>query len=351
MRILLVGSMSRRFGTQNFRWHAYTAQALKRLGHAVVPLVDRESWANSQTVAQRVGRLLGVAGAMASYERARRHQRDVRLVALARRTRPDLVLVLKGETWPAEVLAQVKRLARGPLVTWWVDDPWRCPDFLPSMALFDDVFIFDRSYTTRLQAVGVQRVHFLPCACDETVYRPMTLSPFERRRFGSEIAFVAWYLPERGPVVRTLTASGLQVAIWGGQWDAPEARRALDGALSLRGPAVNDRTAAKIYNACRLGLNVHHRQSRLGGLNTRTFELLAAGVVPLVDYVEGMEGLLEPEAEVACYRSPEEACRLAKRYLADPSARNQMASRGRERVLAEHTYVHRLRRLCELSRR
>jgi len=342
--------MPRRLSAQNFRWLAYTARALRRLGHTVIPVTYRESWASSQAVTQQLERIPGASRTVARYEQARQSWWNRQLVTATRRARPDLVLVLKGDALPADLLVQVKRLARGPLVTWWVDDPWRCPAFLPSLALFDHVFIFDRSYMPRLASLGAARVHFLPCACDETVYRPYQLGAWQHRRFGCDISFVAWYFPERGPVVRALIDGGLNVGIWGGQWESSEARRALNGVQALRGSAINDQIAVQIYNACKIGLNVHQEQSRLGGLNTRTFELLASGLFPLIDRVNGLEELLTPDAEVVCYTSPEEARTLAAHYLADPTARTRVASRGRERVLAEHTYVRRMQTLCELSR-
>ena len=129
-----------------------------------------------------------------------------------------------------------------------------------------------------------------------------------------------------------------------------EAQEALQGARVVRGRIVTDRLAAKIYNASKIGLNVHHPQARWSGLNTRTFELLASGLFQVVDRVHGLEELLTPDAEVVCYSTPQEAVKLCKRYLADPSARTKIAQRGRERVLAEHTYLSRMRTLCDLAR-
>lgn len=349
MHVLLVGPAPRIFGAGNFRWFSYTTRALERLGHTVSRFPCREAWLSSSALIQRVRWVPGASGQLARYRQALLHGRNRALIRLARRLRPDLIIVLKGDILPGEVLAEIKRAARGPLVTWWVDDPWRCPSFLPSFALFDHVFIFDRSYLPRLAELGVACGHFLPCACDETVYRPLQLSPAERRRYACEVAFVAWYFPERTPIVKAL-AGAVDLGVWGGQWDRSEVRHAGGGATVIRGQAVSDRTAATIYAASQIGLNVHQRQSRLGGLNTRTFEILASGLFQLVDQVGGIEELLTPGTEVVCYRSPEEVRRLATHYLADPMARLRIAARGRERVLDEHTYVCRMRTLCDLAR-
>ena len=282
------------------------------------------------------------------YLQAQGRARDRRLLQTARRLRPDLALFLRGDACSADVLTELKRLIRGPLVTWWVDDPWRFPGCAERLALYDHVFIFDRFYLPRLEAAGVARAHFLPCACDETVYRPMALRDSERRRWASDVAFVAWGYPEREVVVRAL-ADEVDVGVWGGGGSGLRAQRTATGTNVLRGPAVSSQTAAKIYNASKMGLNIHAIQTRIGGVNTRTFELLACGRFQLVDRVAGVEELLEPDAEIVCYRSPEEARALARRYLADPVTRNRIAAKGRERVLAEHTYVCRMRTLLALA--
>ena len=350
MHVLLVGPTPRVFSAGNFQWFSDTARALRRLGHTTTLFPCPETWTASPAVTQRLEqRLLPLAGWLARYQEALFRRRDRRLIRLARRLRPDLVLVLKGETLSGEVLAEVKRLAHGPLVTWWVDDPWRFPSSLERFALFDHVFVFDRSYVLRLEALGAKRVHFLPCACDETVYRPMRLTRGDQRDLGSDVAFVAWSYPEREAVVRAL-ARAVDIGVWGGGWRNLETLRTGRGTPVVRGSAVSTLTAARIYNASRIGLNAHASQTRLGGLNTRAFELLASGLFQLVDRVAGIEQLLTPDVEVVCYSSPDEARQLAKHYLADGEMRLRIATKGRARVLEEHTYVCRMRTLCHAAR-
>lgn len=277
---------------------------------------------------------------------------DRLLLQAARQIRPDLVLVLPGVGFNLrpEVLQELKRQCAGPLVSWWVDDPFRDSVSSELFACFDHLFIFDRSYLPPLQSSGARNVHFLPCACDETAYRPREVGPWTRRRLESDVSFVACFSPERARIVRAL-AGELRVGVWGGGWQSPDARRLLNGGpRAIRGGIVDDHQASLIYSSSKIGLNVHHGQSRQGGLNTRTFELLAAGLPPLTDQVPGLEELLLPDREVICYGSPEEALRKARQMLSDPGLRQRVARAGRDRVLSEHTYVHRMRTLCELSR-
>jgi spore maturation protein CgeB len=46
--------------------------------------------------------------------------------------------------------------------------------------------------------------------------------------------------------------------------------------------------------------------------------------------------------ELETFRTPRELRSLTERYLADPTAAARIGAAGRRRVLAEHTYRHRV---------
>lgn len=349
MRVLVVGPLSRIGAPNQLPWLRYTTDALRRLGHSVVAAAYRESWAVSPAVGACFAVVPGARRALKRYAIAMDARRDRRVVAAARRWRPRLTVVLKGEVFSAGVLADIRRYTDGPLTSWWVDDPWRHPAAVRCFAMLDRVFLFDRSYLAELAAAGVTQTAFLPCACDETVFHPQSLSAGERHRLATDVAFVASYYPQRAALARAL-AERLDVGIWGTGWETAEAQRELDGRSGLiRGGIVKDRSAARIYSATKIGLNIHHRQSRLGGVNQRTFELLASGTVPLVDRLPGIEELLEPDREIVCYDTPEHACGVAAALAVDAAQREAIVRRGRARVLAEHTFVARMRTLCRVA--
>jgi spore maturation protein CgeB len=79
-----------------------------------------------------------------------------------------------------------------------------------------------------------------------------------------------------------------------------------------------------------------------GAVNQRVFDVPAAGAFLLTDHRRQIERLFEPDTEIALFRHPEEIAPLIERFLADPGARERLALAGRARVLAEHTYEHRL---------
>ncbi|BBD08903.1 CgeB family protein [Desulfovibrio ferrophilus] len=86
-------------------------------------------------------------------------------------------------------------------------------------------------------------------------------------------------------------------------------------------------------------------QQMKGAVNQRVFDVPAAGAFVLTDHRVQMENLLEPGKEVAYYDQPEDAPEMIRHYLDHPAERERIIQAARKRILAEHTYEHRLESL------
>jgi spore maturation protein CgeB len=92
-------------------------------------------------------------------------------------------------------------------------------------------------------------------------------------------------------------------------------------------------------------------QQMKGAVNQRVFDVPCCNAFLLTDHRRQVEDLFEPGAEIVCYATPDDIPELVERYLADPAARARVASAARKRVLAEHTYDHRVASLMETMRK
>lgn len=337
-------------------WTESTAKALEALGCAVTTIFYNQSLAR-----QRVGNLSRISTRLGSCHfrtpfiiqelfalwLCARKRRVI--VETAKVLKPDLVLILKGESIPARTLAELKADTGATLAVWWVDHPfmnaehrhpWRhVPACVP---LFDHCFIFDHSYKDSLRQAGAREVSFLPCAADTELFRSQRLTEAERVTYGASVSLVGVYTESRAKIVRKMCGMpGL--GLWGPGWKELLSQQMHQDAF--RGEALAPADACKVYSASQVNLNTHHQQSRNAGLNTRAFEIPAAGAFELSDYVPGMEALLEPGREVAVYHSPEQAGELARYYIKAEDERRRIAEAGHRRVLAEHTYRHRMQDL------
>jgi len=103
-------------------------------------------------------------------------------------------------------------------------------------------------------------------------------------------------------------------------------------------------------SAARINLNVTRRaHATVSASSTcRPFELAACGAAMVSNPHEGIERWFEPGRELLVVADADEATQAYRDLLADPAQAEEMGRRARERVLDEHTYAHRARRLLEL---
>jgi spore maturation protein CgeB len=103
------------------------------------------------------------------------------------------------------------------------------------------------------------------------------------------------------------------------------------------------------YPLSEVNFNATSKQMK-GAVNQRVFDVPAAGAFVLTDSRAQMQNLFEPGKEIVAYNDPEEIPELIDRYLAAPDERRAVIERARKRILAEHTYEHRLMALFTAMR-
>jgi spore maturation protein CgeB len=205
-------------------------------------------------------------------------------------------------------------------------------------------------FTGELEALGVRNVLYLPLAAQPACHRPLALTPAERGRFGSDISFMGAGYPNRRRAFGAF--SGYDFKIWGTEW---EGEAVLEPLVQMGGERVSPEDTVRIFNACKINLNLHsgvkREQSVTHGdfVNPRTFEIAACGAFQLVDRRSLLPELFAPE-ELAVFDSLEELRERVDYYLERPEERAAIAGRGRARVLSGHTYAARMSALLAFAR-
>lgn len=103
-------------------------------------------------------------------------------------------------------------------------------------------------------------------------------------------------------------------------------------------------------SAARINLAITRRSHATvpGSSTARPFELAACGAAIVSSPYAGVERWFEPGQELLVVSSADEAVAAYRDLLGDPATAEEMGGRARERVLDEHTYVHRARQLLDL---
>ena len=110
------------------------------------------------------------------------------------------------------------------------------------------------------------------------------------------------------------------------------------------------RDLPKFYPLSEINFNCTSMQMK-GAVNQRVFDVPACGAFVLSDHRGQMDALFEPESESVTYKEPGEIPELIDFYLRRPRLRAAVAAAARKRVLAEHTYEHRLREIFAVMTR
>jgi hypothetical protein len=246
----------------------------------------------------------------------------------------DLVWVDSGELVGSALLKDLRRTG-AILVNYNSDDPTgrrdrgRWGTLLAAIPEYDLCVVVRRESEDEYRSRGAPKVLRVWRAADEVAHRPRAVTSEIRARWGTDVAFVGTWMPERGVFMRDLIQAGVPVAIWGSHWEKAPEWRSIKAAY--RGPALLGDDYAHAIQCAKFNLGLVSKGNRdlhttrsseipmLGGLfcAERTSEHLEM-------YREGREAIFWTDAE--------ECALQIRRYLDDDSARQSISEAGRRRV-------------------
>jgi spore maturation protein CgeB len=259
---------------------------------------------------------------------------------------PDLVLSLAQAPL---ILPALEHLRRKKFLTamWFVENYRHLTYWQQLAAGYDFWFVIQQEpCIAALKQAGAKDVRYLPMAADPSVHRPLELTQDEREEYGSDVSFVGAGYANRREIFPRLLGRDWTFKLWGNEWDGATE---LTSVLQRNGARIDTDTCQKVFNASAVNLNLHSWAG--AGLdpdgdfvNPRTFELAACGAFQLTDRRALLSDLFT-ESEVATVSSSDELPAEIARWLREPEQRVAIAAQARRRVLAEHTYAHRMRDL------
>jgi spore maturation protein CgeB len=263
------------------------------------------------------------------------------LLRASDRFRPDLFIASGGERLlPSTVVALRKGGIRTAL--WTADVPLHFVPILRSAPAYEHVFCQGTEALDILREGGIQKLFWLPMACDPVHHRPVELSAEERDRYGHDVVFVGSHYPMREKLFEAL--AGLDLAIWGPGWDRLRSDSPLRGCV--RAAHTTPDTWRQIYAAAKIVLSVHF-QDPLGKIpchqaSPRVFEALACGAFVITDRQKDVMALFRDGEHLVSFADDEDLRRKVETYLGCSNERERIAQNGRAEVLARHTYRERL---------
>jgi spore maturation protein CgeB len=235
-------------------------------------------------------------------------------------------------------LAPVRRTPGQRHVLWVISHPEAVTDAECDEA--DLVLVASARFADALRARTATPVEVLLQATDHHRFRPVGPDP----RFRHPVTVVAKTRETMRASVADALAAGLRPAIYGGGWDG-----LVDESLIKARHVPNEQLPA-VYASAGVVLNDHWETMRAWGfVSNRVFDVLACGTPLVSDHLPELEALLGDA--VPTYGTPDELRQLVAGALDEPAAARARAERGRQQVLAAHTFDHRAGQLLDLLAR
>jgi len=341
LRVFYCGYHNPRYSTVT----EYTERALSRAG-AELRVADFRAF-------RLPGRVHRWVPALAVWDRARLNRA---LLAQVARDRADVFVSHWNLNVFADTWAAIRR--RGiPTVCQFLDYPGE-PGYIEAAercgGQFDHFFCQSTDVLERMRVAGHTRGSLLPVAADPEFHFPVPIDGAAKERWGAEVAFVGSFYPERAELLRAFT--GFRLGIWGPGWAECLSRRDQLRPF-LRGGGLRPEEWRRVYAAADIVISLtgsggkRFPADKVYQVSPRTFEVLACGGFYLVERKRDLESLFQDRTHLVMFDSTAEAVELARQYLREPEARRRIARRGREHVLARHTYDHRAREMLAVFRR
>jgi spore maturation protein CgeB len=203
-------------------------------------------------------------------------------------------------------------------------------------------------FPAELAKSGVRHQSYLPTSAAPEVHTAIELTVAEREEFGSPLSFVGAGYYNRQRFFRGLIDYPFK--IWGSEWPL---ELPLSQCIQRNAARIDTETCVKIFNASAINLNLHSSMQLKGVdpegdfVNPRTFEIASCSAFQLVDRRSLLPDLFA-EDDLETFGSLPELRDKIDHFLADPEAGQASAGKGRERVMAEHTYKARMEELLAL---
>ncbi|HRP09341.1 MAG TPA: glycosyltransferase, partial [Gemmatimonadales bacterium] len=180
-------------------------------------------------------------------------------------------------------------------------------------------------------------VDVLSLAEDPSVYRPIRT----RDQYRANVVFAGTATPRRERLLSELVEFGL--AIWGPGWRKTSLRD------YCRGEVPGTEQYVNAYGGASVAINIHHVAVEGDPLeascNLRLFELAAMGLPQVVDDRGDLARHFVAEREVAVFRDGRELKEQVRWLLENPGEAERLGHGARARLLQDHTWMHRMRKL------
>lgn len=254
-----------------------------------------------------------------------------RLLLSVKSYKPDLVLVIKGENIFPETILNIRK--KTTVVNYFSDYfRWFSDTQIQSwLKAYQVVYTGDLSDVTDYKKKGFDNIYHVHLA------GPVVRDIRKPKKY--DVVFVGAYSKERESMFKKL--SGFNFKIWGDKkWiNSSLSNNYMDKWLSAE-------DTLEVFANSKIVVNFHNDLSGKNRyINLRVFEATAAGSLLISDLRQDLPSLFEIEKEIVIYKDGDDLKNKVGFFLENDKKRIEIAERGFQRCMRDHTYEKRLEQM------
>lgn len=275
------------------------------------------------------------------------------LMSLLDRFKPDLLLHMKDRNFHAEWLQEAAK--KGIITAEWYPDI-ALPEWL--VPYINNVNVF---FTMAEGMIGEFRrynpnVFWLSQAFDDSFFRVKEVTAADGKTFASDVTFIGtlgskeYYLRRRRYLQRVIS-EGIRFTWWGPR--LPRKLSTIPLLFGKLGRAYGGRFVwgedyAKVAQLSKVFLAFDAEPGIRKSMSARMYTAVGCGAFYLCEHVDGIEDVLTPGREIITFRSEGEMIEKIRYFLKHEGERLRISEAGRTRVLRDHTYKIRTRKMLSI---
>lgn len=279
---------------------------------------------------------------------------DANIINLTVQTQPDLVLVLLGDQTPCGQIQAIRKMGIKTAV-WFTDDPYYTDVTTQYAQYYDFIFTNELSCVSLYKMFGCKQVHYLPFAANTNIFYPNYVDT----TYARDICFIGTAWNNRISFFDSIAKylSNMNIIIIGPLWNKLSHYSLLSNKIVPTGIAST--AVANFFNGAKIVINLHRshddktlfkkntRNLNAYSINPRTFEISACGAFQLTDLRQDLSSYYTPGYEIVTYTSPNELIEKIHYYLQHEDERYEIALRGFQKTMREHTFRKRMLKMLK----
>lgn len=268
-----------------------------------------------------------------------------RLTRKVERVKPDIIVLFGNDQ---HQLTEKLRQFQIPIGLWVVNDPYSIGNYEAKVKDYDFIITEESSCLPFYQKQKETPCIHFPLAVNPINYYPMKAKP------KYDICFIGLAWPTRVPLFNKLMPSLMdkKFILVGKGWERLDFYEEIKE--NIYTGIVSPNQAAKYYNESKIVLNIHREHNDVNKNpfnlpaytpNNRTFDIAAAKAFQLITYREELDQYFKIDKEIVSYHDVDELVFKIEYYLKNETLREEIATNAYKRVINEHTYYHRVKKL------